>query len=725
MKYVRTKATLALDESVQQVKQISPARERTLNNIGISTIRDLLYHFPFRYIDMSRVETAASAIINETCTIVGSVHEITLKKPRPRLNLVEVALVDASGILIVTFFRQPWLMEKIKVGDRIAVAGKIEFNYGYKRMTNPFFEVLDDSIDEVEGTVIPVHHSSEKLSATWMRRLIGNAIEQCAGVLDPLPLDIRSKYRLASRQNAIRSIHFPHSIEDAQQARRRLAYEEVFMLELHLMQSAKRRSEGKHPTAHVINGSIQQALQKNMPFELTSEQEVAKNDLLCELSKDHCASHMILGDVGTGKTILAAFGIAAAADSGTQVAMMAPTEVLAQQYGRKLGPILDSIGIQWALLTGSTTQSDRAPILEDLKTGALTVLFGTQALLEDSVVFKQCSLAVIDEQQRFGVNQRAKLLEKGEAPDALYLTATPIPRTMALALYGDLTLSYLKTRPTNTVGNTTKVYDKQNEGYAYEAATEALKAGRQVYVVCPLVGARTKSQDEDDQKIDHQNDPETESVMIDIDDDQYFEGNIKAATSEAEYLQKKIFPNHKVALLHGKLASDEKQTIMNEFHEGAIDVLVSTTAIEVGVDVPNATVMIIEDADRFGLAQLHQLRGRVGRGSIPGEIFLISGTRAPVALERLSAMERIDDGFELATYDLSLRKEGDLLGNKQHGASTLKLINVVRDGAIIEAAHKDALELLERDEFLEDDSHLALGRELRILFKEDQEALGG
>lgn len=719
MKYERVDATLALDDSIGHVKLVSAAREKSLQRLGIQSVRDLLYHFPFRYLDMSRVETVSSSQINESCTIVGTVHEVVLKKPKPRLELVEIALVDASGLLMITCFRQPWLADRIKVDDTLAVSGTIEFSYGYKRMTNPFIETLSEETESL-GVVIPVHHSTEKLSAPWIRRLISNALEYSCGMLDPLSLELRTRYRLPSRQHALRAIHFPSNMEEARAARRRLAFEEVFLLELHLMQENLARLKGMKPHQHKVNGPRMHALQKAVPFELTEEQVHAKADILDVLADERCANHMVLGDVGTGKTILAAFALAAAADTAFQAVMMAPTEVLAQQYGRKLGPLFDQAGITWALLCGSTPPDQKELIISQLQTGAIEVIFGTQALLEDSVHFKHCSLVIIDEQQRFGVEQRAKLIEKAHVPDVIYLTATPIPRTMARALYGNMTLSYLRKKPHNTQAVKTFVHDTENIGYAYDAIRVALEQGRQAYVVCPLVGARTSTKKEGSETELYEED----SLQIDIEDECFSEGNIKAATSEVDYLQKKVFPQYRVALLYGTMNHQEKQEVMDSFYKGEVDVLVSTTAIEVGVDVPNASVMVIRDADRFGLAQLHQLRGRVGRGSAPGSVYLISGTRSPLALKRLHAMETFDDGFELALHDLSLRKEGDILGNRQHGASLLKLIHVVRDGAIIEAAHAEAYALLEKDPELSDESHRALAREVRLLFSREEFADG-
>lgn len=725
----RLAATLGLDDPVDRIKLVSPTRAKHLKKMGVQTVRDLLAHFPRRYLDMSQLVDIASAKIGESCTIVGTVHDIKLKQPKPRLSLVEISLVDRSSILIVTCFRQPWLMNTLEKGKRIAVSGKVEFNYQYKRMTNPYIEELEEGSDRDAGKIIPIHPATEKLSAAWVRRLVENALLKSRGAFDPLPIDLRIRYRLPSRACALEDIHFPLRMGDAKNARRRLVYEELLFLELYLMMESQKRTFGKTPVAHSVEGKHLGELRRNLPFELTAEQKKAVEEILAVMAADRAANHMLLGDVGTGKTVVAAFALAACADTQTQAAMMAPTEVLARQYEEKLCPLLEASGITWEVLTGSTSSAERAAILEKTKAGTIDVLFGTHALLEDAVVFANCSLVVIDEQHRFGVDQRAKLLAKGESPDALFLTATPIPRTLALALYGDLTLSYIKERPINAVGNETKVLSKSNRGIAYDAALEALSQGRQVYVVCPLVGVPAKANDTSREEPNDFSDGGQENygytaVRIENIDD-FEDDNLKAAQQEAEFLQRKTFVDYKVDLLHGKMSGQEKQEVMKRFRENETQVLVATTVIEVGVDIPNAAVMIVEDADRFGLAQLHQLRGRVGRGDEPGKVFLVSGSKMPLALDRLEAMERIQDGFELATYDLSLRKEGDILGNRQHGSSILKLVNVVRDGKVIEAAHRDARDILSADPALETPPYRALGREMRLVFKDIHKMDGG
>lgn len=700
----RLAATLALDAPVTSIPGVSSGRAAALSRFGVTTIRGVLAHYPKRYLDMSNICTIGQARIGENATIVATVHEAVLKRPKPKFDLVEVTLVDGTGTLIVTFFKQPWLVKTLTAGMRVSVAGKVEFNYGFLRMTMPFLDKVDgDNVEEVTGQVIPVHAASEKVPQGQMRRIVRGALAQLGRVYDPLPASLRAKYRLMPRAEALRAIHFPVDMAEQAQARRRLVYEEVFALEMHLMQQAQAELGDASPRTHVVDGPARKAFEEHMPFSLTGDQQRAVADISQRMTAPERMRHMLLGDVGTGKTMVAAYALVMAADSGEQALMMGPTEVLVDQYAQGLGPLLEKSGVSWAKLTGSTPASEREAILEGMASGSISVCFGTHALLVGDVLCHNCGLVIIDEEQRFGVDQREALMAKGAACDVLEMTATPIPRTLALALYGSMTQSYLREVPFERPPRTTKVYDFRERGRAYDVALEACKRGEQVYIVCPLVGSRGEGaarasgpRPKERSRFGYSGTAgeRDEPVYIDSFDD--FSGDdAKAAEAQAKFLQAKTFSAYKVGLLHGRMKAAAKREVMERFRAGEIDVLVSTTVIEVGVDVPNATVMIVEDADKFGLSQLHQLRGRVGRGEKPGFMCLVSATGDKAACERLSAMEKTEDGFKLAEYDLSLRREGDILGNRQHGASVLKLVNVVRDGAVIEAAHADAREYME------------------------------
>lgn len=713
----RLHASLLLDASVGVVKQISDTRARILyRSFGIKTVRDLLQLYPRRYIDMSCVVPIQQAEIGKSYTIFGTLYEIKQKRPKPRLTLVELSLLDESGLLIVTCFNQPWLAENLHKGERISVSGKIEFSYGFKRMVNPLIVAHEEGEAET-GVVLPVHPSVTKIPRTTMRRMISNALSGIQGLYDPLPLSLRARYRLYSRYQAYRGVHNPVSISDANQARRRLRYEELFFLELELIDQEQKRIAGVKPFQHQIQGPYQDALRALLPFSLTQDQETAIAAISEKMSEDYPMNHLLLGDVGTGKTIVAAFALAACADTGTQALMMGPTEVLVQQYGATLGPLFDQMGVSWGILTGSTPSSQRNELLCELSEGRLQVLFGTHALLENEVRVARCSLVCIDEQQRFGVEQRQALIDKAPGADILSMTATPIPRSLALALYGGLSLSYLHAAPAKQGGRSTTVCHFSQEGIAYDALRAALERGEQAYVICPLIGLDLEDHEtgQQEEEVGNQSIIEYAAIEWDIEHDEVGD-TLSAATLHAKILQEQIVPGARVGLLHGKMNSQEKAQIMEEFRQGSIQVLVSTTVVEVGVDVPNATVMIIEDADRFGLAQLHQLRGRVGRGNLSGSVFLVSRSKAPQSLERLRIMEKVDDGFALSEYDLSLRREGDIFGNRQHGRSRLALVNVIRDKAIIEAAYHDARACY-RGQGLSQEEHRLIMNELKIVEK--------
>lgn len=698
-----------LDCDVSKVRAVSPARAKNLSKLGISTVRSLLENYPRRYIDLSNVESAARAPIGQFVTVVGTVDEIVEKQPRKRLHILEVSVFDGTGVIIAAWFRQPWMTAKFERGMRVAFSGKVTFEYGFKRMANPHVAFLGEPGQGQTHLVqmLAVHPATEGISTTWMRRFIANALEQTADMTDPLPAYLRLKHNLIGKKAALRQIHFPENNMQMLQARRRLAYEEVLRLQIEMMRLRRAETRDGEPTAHVP-GRRMDELRAQLPYTLTSEQEQAIADIVDDMIAPRSMNRMLLGDVGTGKTIVAAFALALSADSGCQAAMMAPTEVLARQYASKLGPLFDAAHVSWGILTGSTASEERERLLTAAQDGTLQVLFGTHALIEPTVSFARLSLVIIDEQHRFGVNQRAALRMKGPGCDLLVMTATPIPRTLALTLYGDLETSYIRMRPGNVLPTHTELISRDARGRAYEAIKEALAQGRQAYVICPLVGLTRERRAE---CIEDGSLLASLAGGSDISDP-------KAAEEEAARLQRDVFAGYNVGLLTGRMSSEEKQRAMDAFNAGDIDVLVATTVVEVGVDVPNATMMLIEDAERFGLSQLHQLRGRVGRGEHPGTVFLVAdpGKDDVDMRARLDAFVSTTGGFELAEADLRTRHEGDVLGSRQHGAETLKLVNVIDDARLIARAHADALEILDADPDLAAAEHEALAADIERVF---------
>ncbi len=682
---LRLDRTCALGEDVSRLKYVTGSREEALRRRRVGTVEDLLLHIPHRYLDFSRAYTVETAPIGYTCTVAATVDRVTEKRPRRGLLVTEVSLVDETGVLVATFFKQPWIARELARGDRVAVMGKVEFNYGFKRMTAPLHEKLD--AQGAAGRILPVHYTGEGLSVAWLRRIVSTAIEAESAFCDPVPAAVRARRGLMSLSRAYAQIHFPSSMASARSARRRLAYDEVLLLQLALRLRNDDDLLGVSACAHRVGERVR-ALECALPFELTSEQRQAVDDILADMaSAEHVMNRLLLGDVGTGKTAVAAFALAAAADTGSQACMMAPTGVLAQQYAVKLGGLLDRAGVSWALLTGSTPPSERAGVLGRLRDGSLSVLFGTHAVLSDDVEFRRLTLAVIDEQHRFGVNQRRVLRTKGEGVDLLVMTATPIPRTLALTLYGDLDASFIKTRPVAGAGISTKVLTEANRDIAYEAISRALAAGHQAYVVCPLVAPGDTTDDLDDVPGVERDDTGAEKEPA----------RLHSVEEELDRIRR-AFPSARVRALHGRLPAAEKEEAIAAFRGHEVDILVATTVVEVGVDVPNATVMLVENGDRFGLATLHQLRGRVGRGDEPGECYIMTyakrNGRASAAQERLAALERTSDGFALAEADLRLRHEGEILGYRQSGGVSLRFVDLEEDTDIIEWARADAEELL-------------------------------
>lgn len=680
-------------------------RAAVLAKRGIATVGDLVTHFPARYLDMSAVPKIRDAAIGEECTVVGRIHEIVEKRPRPRMTITEITLFDGTGIMLGVWFRQPWIAAKYKVGDSVAFSGKVTFDYGSKRMSAPFVEMLGDDTDRA-GRILPIHPTSEGLSTNWLRRLIASAIEDVDGAIDFLPQKVRTVRGLMRLDSALRAIHFPVTMVEADEARRRFAYSELFLLQIFL--GLRREAMGGEGggRVHVIAGDGLAAVRGAIPFTLTDDQKRATDEILADMGTDRPMNRMLLGDVGTGKTLVAAQALAAAVDSNGQAVMMAPTEVLARQYEAAVGPLLDAASISWASLSGSTPAARRREVLEGLGSGAISVVFGTHALLEGDVEFNDLTLVIVDEQHRFGVNQRLALRGKGSAPDTLVMTATPIPRTLALTLYGDLDISYLRERPGNRPPVTTSLTTKNRTGEAYERVREVVDQGRQAYIVVPLVGVVRPKSDDEMREVEGEI-----AAGHDLSD-------LKAAIGHAEFLQKTVFPHHTVGLLTGRMRPREKTDVMDRFRAGDIDILVSTTVIEVGVDVPNATIMLIEDAERFGLAQLHQLRGRVGRGDHPGEVVLFADSKSAESRARMRALVETSDGFELAEYDLRLRREGDILGDRQHGLPSLKLTGALTDTELIEVARRDARGLLAADPSLDAPEHGPLKHELERTFAE-------
>lgn len=672
----------ALNAPVSRARFVDSARAGLLQKIGIETVGDLLFNEPFRFLDLHRNSTIAKASFGEGA-FVGAVHEIKIKRPKPRLTITEVAITDGTGVLLGVWFNQPWVQRSFTVGEHVVFAGNVTFSYGLKQISQPFVEKLSEDRPLFEG-LLPVHPTTEGISVGWMRRIIAAAIEDFGYHVDVLPLTLRKKHELWGSTQGLRALHFPTSLAEHESAHKRFAYEEFLTFEIMCARKRYMRTVLIKGVTHTIPDGFMQRINKVLPFEPTDEQKCALEEIFTDMSKGAPMNRMLLGDVGTGKTLVAFVALCLAEANGFQGAMMAPTEVLAQQYAQKLGSLFDSLGVTWALLTGSTPAGKRREILTNLKSGKLSVLFGTHALIEPDVIFKNLSFVVIDEQHRFGVNQRKKLKDKGAMPDVLVMSATPIPRTLSATVYGDLATSFLKKRPINNAGFETHKVKVHQSYKAYDALKARLANGEQGYVICALV-------DESD------------------------ELEAKAAVTQAEKLKENELSDYRVGLLTGKMRPAEKEEIMQKFHNHEIDVLVATTVVEVGVDVPNATAMVILDAERFGIAQLHQLRGRVGRGAVKGTVWLVSNALSTESKERFEQLLATDDGFELAEFDLKQRGPGDLLGVRQSGLLQFRIGNLAEDADVLMEARRDAFAIVEHDYELKDPRYVFMAERVEQL----------
>jgi ATP-dependent DNA helicase RecG len=683
----------ALGAPLTAVAGISARLAETLAGaFGYATVRDLLEHYPRRYLTRGDLTDLAHAKKGAEVTLVGTVRNVAKKRPRRNLSILEVRVVDPSGAWVCTWFNQPWHADKLPVGTLAAFSGKLEWKAGRLGMANPGYEVLRE-VDDAEtfaSEVIPVYPATKDVSSGRLRRVIGNALDRFGDVPDFVPEPLRRRHRLPSRAEALRAIHRPAEPRLAERARDRLVYDELLVLQVGLALRRRALEAGEQGRALQTDGELTKRLLASLPFTLTGAQARAVAEIGADLARAKPMHRLLQGEVGSGKTVVSLWALLCAVQSGFQGALMAPTEVLADQHFLNLRALLAPLGEGGGLfggprvevLTAATTGATRQRLLAAVASGEVDLLVGTHALLSEGVDFRRLGAVVVDEQHRFGVHQRVRLREKGDSPHVLIMTATPIPRTLALTLYGDLDVSTLdELPPGRTPVVTHLVATEELRDRAYQRIREEAAQGRQAYVVCAL-------KDESD-KVE-----------------------VRSAKAEAERLRAEVFPDLRVGLVYGDMPAREKESTMDRFRAAEIDVLVSTTVIEVGVDVPNATVMLIEDADRFGLSQLHQLRGRVGRGEAPGVCILFADPQTDEGHARMQAIARINDGFELANQDLRIRGEGTVFDARQSGLSDLKLARLIEDFPWVRKARADAFALVDDDPELAARAHRALRAEV-------------
>lgn len=690
---------MAIDQNtvLTDLPGIGPARGKKLAKLGLERLGDLLGHYPLRYEDRRALYTIAEASLEEPCCVSAMVAESpTLSRVRKGLELVKVKAVDSTGILHLTFFNQAYLKNTLQPGEAYVFYGKVEAMGRRRSMTNPVFE--KEGTGQITGCILPVYPLTAGITNNLMAHIARQAVSRCADeAVETLPAAVRLNHQLCQAEYALRNIHFPGEWEDLQIARRRLIFEELFTLTCGMAQLKDRRSRG---TGRIIHSDPSE-FAKLLPFAPTGAQRRAMEEMAADLASGRVMNRLVQGDVGSGKTAVAAFGAWAAAKNGCQCALMAPTELLAEQHARTLDSLLAPAGIRVALLTGSVKGAVKKQLLKALAAGEIDLVVGTHALFSEGVEYQNLGLVIADEQHRFGVAQRAALAEKGGAsqPHILVMSATPIPRTLALIIYGDLDVSIIDELPPGRTPVATYVVGEDKRARMYGFVRKQVAEGRQVYIVCPAV--------------------EETAELVEWGEIGGQPMDLKAVTTYTKNLQEKVFPDLRVGFVHGKLKSKEKEAVMASFVAGELDVLVSTTVIEVGVDVPNASLMVVENAERFGLSQLHQLRGRVGRGKHQSYCVLITASRSDTARERLRALASTNDGFKIAEEDLRLRGPGDFFGKRQHGLPQLKVADFAADVALLKEAKQAAERLIAADPGLDKPEHRALKARVRQMFEEN------
>lgn len=671
-----------LDSPLKEVEEVGVRKSSYLARLGLQTIRDLLYYYPRDHIDYARQVNINELEAGETVTIVGNVKSCNcFTSPRnKKLTIFDVVIKDATGQLKLNRFfagnrysNRGWQEQQKRLypsGSVVAASGLVKKSKYGITLENPEIEVLDSFGSNIEslkiGRVLPVYPLTEGVPADLVRQAVVAAIPYTSQLKEPLPAVIRKQYSLMGVKEAISNIHFPKDSDTLAAARRRLVFDEFFYLQLGFLQRRQLQKQAQNSAILAPTGKLIEQFHNLLPFKLTGAQSRVLNDILNDLQSSSPMNRLVQGDVGSGKTVVAVLAILAAIQSGYQGALMAPTEVLAEQHYRKLVGWFNLLHLPVELLTGSTTAKKRREIHAQLETGELPLLVGTHALIQDPVNFQRLGLVVIDEQHRFGVQQRAKLQQKGQSPHVLTMTATPIPRTLALTLHGDLDVSQIDELPPGRQEIHTSVLSGKERTQAYELIRREIAQGRQVYIVLPLI--------EESEKLD-----------------------VRSAVEEHQRLSESIFPEFKVGLLHGRMSSAEKDEALNAFRDNITQIIVSTTVIEVGVDVPNATVMMIENAERFGLSQLHQLRGRVGRGSAQSFCLLMSSSKTDTAKQRLGVLEQSQDGFFISEMDMRFRGPGEVLGRRQSGLADFALASLVEDQEVLNLARDAAEKVIVRD----------------------------
>ena len=660
-----TSSTSSATSSVRYLKGVGPKRALALERLGITSVRDLLYFFPRRYEDRSQFRAISDVVINESVTLRGEILSVALK-PIRRFSILQVTIGDRTGVLHGIWFNQPYLKNQFVVGQEVILFGKVELYQNRLQINSPEYEFVDADEEAVHtGRITPIYPLTEGLFQRSLRSTLREVLntQLDKSISDFLPEIFRQKKNLMNLGQAVQEMHFPESFEQRDLARRRIVFDEFLIFEIALLKKME-QMKSKYRAYPLARGEHwSREFQKSLPFSLTPSQKTSFAEVAADLAQASPMNRLLQGDVGSGKTVVAALAFLIAAKNEKQAAFLVPTEILAEQHFRTLDKILMPFDVSVRLLTASTPTPVRERLLAELKQGKVSILVGTHALLQENVRFASLAVVVTDEQHKFGVYQRCQLLNADPRPHQLVMTATPIPRTLALTVYGDLEVSSMKELPAGRQPIKTYWIQKNKRVSVFERIREKVKQGEQTYILFPLIDETEKS-------------------------------DMLAAKREYETLRHKIFPDLKIGLVHGRLSKEERDRIMEAFRRGEIQVLAATSVIEVGVDHPNATMMVIENAERFGLAQLHQMRGRIGRGTKASECFLFSEPRTDEAKRRLEIMTKTQDGFVIAEEDLKLRGPGDFWGTRQSGAPLFRVADPMMDYALLMEAREVAVDLV-------------------------------